>query len=80
MSNIYKGKLKFYKRSAGFGYIEYFDGGEKKSIYTHVSQFKGGVQSVRTGRIYKFTVGQNERGAIAQNVEVIEYAKTESDA
>ncbi len=79
MSNIHKGKLKFFKRTAGFGFLEYYIGSEKKSIYTHVSQFKDGIKSVKTGRTYRFTIGQNERGAIAQNVEVLKNAKNESD-
>lgn len=79
MSNFHKGKLKFFKRTAGFGFLEYYIGSEKKSIYTHVSQFKDGIKSVKTGRTYRFTIGQNEHGAIAQNVEVLKNAKTESD-
>ena len=78
MSNFYKGKLKFYKRTAGFGFLEYYIGSEKKSIYTHVSQFVGGVQSIKEGQLYKFKIGQNERGEIATEVEVL-YAKTKTN-
>ena len=79
MSNFHKGKLKFFKRTAGFGFLEYYIGSEKKSIYTHVSQFKGGIKSVKAGRTYRLTIGQNERGPIAENVEVLKNAKTESN-
>ena len=74
----YKGKLKFYKRTAGFGFLEYYIGSEKKSIYTHVSQFVGGVQSIKEGQLYKFKIGQNERGEIATEVDVL-YAKTKTN-
>lgn len=81
MSNIYKGKLKFYKRAKGFGYIEYFDGNEKRSIYTHVSQFVNGVRSINVGQHYKFKIGENDRGKIATDVEVLNAkAKTNTRA
>lgn len=79
MSNVHKGKLKFFRRNGGYGYIEYRDGNKQKEIYTHVSQFVGGIKSVKPGKIYKFIIGQNERGEIAQNVEVMFNAKTTDD-
>ena len=79
MSNIYKGRIKFYKKNSGFGFLEYWDGKEKKSVFTHASQFMNGVKHLKVGQKVRFTIGENEHGPIAQNVEVLKNAKTESD-
>lgn len=79
MSNVHKGRIKFYKPMAGFGYITYWIGNERKTIYTHASQFINGTRDIIIGQKVRFTIGMNERGEIAQNVEVIEDAKVKTN-
>lgn len=55
----------------GFGFIDYSDNGEIKSIYTHYTQLIG-TDKLKKHSIVRFEIGTNDRGAIAREVEVLD--------
>ena len=78
MSNIFNGQVIKWVSKHGYGYIRYFDHGEDKTIYVHNSSTK--ERRLYKGMVVSFTCGVNERGAIAENVEVISNAKVKKDS
>lgn len=76
MSNIYYGIVVKWVSDKGFGYIRYYDKGEEKTIYVHNSCTN--KRRLYKGMSVRFSIGENDRGPIAENVEVIS-AKTQKD-
>lgn len=70
MSNLLRGKVKFFHNGAGYGFIQYFENDDLREIYTHHSKLKG-CKKLKVGQYVRFTIGKNEHGPIAENVEPI---------
>lgn len=70
MSNLIRGRTKFYNDAGGYGFIQYFEGDNLREVYTHHSKLKG-CKKLKVGQYVRFTLGQNEHGLIAENVEPI---------
>lgn len=65
-----KGRVVFYNSAKGFGFIQYSTDDGPKEIYTHYSKLIG-CKTLSIGQWVRFTVGENERGQIAESVELI---------
>ncbi len=63
------GKVKFFDKRKGFGFIVRDDGG--RDVYVNISDIPSGVP-LEDGEKVKFEVVQEPRGPRAKNVEVIE--------
>jgi CspA family cold shock protein len=61
-----KGKVKFFNRMKGFGFIAGEDG---KEYFVHKSGLKEGVNIADNDEV-TFDVGQGERGPKAENVGI----------
>lgn len=77
MSNKTKGIVMFWNYNFGYGFIEFVENGEIKKIYAHHSKLIG-CKRLKKYQYVRFVVGENERGKIAENVEVL-YAKTKTN-
>ena len=60
------GSVVFYNRGKGFGFIAYGD----QSIYVHWTGLKDAKRLYKHQSV-RFTVGENEKGLIAEEVEII---------
>lgn len=76
MSNRQKGRVLFYHKSRGFGRIEPIGGGD--SIHVHYTGLVG-CKSLHKGQIVLYTVGENDYGTVATEVEEFKYAKAKSN-
>jgi len=73
MSKV-KGIVLFYNCEKGWGYIQYVENNDVKKIFVHHTGLKGRKQ-LSKHQYVSFVIGQNERGTIAQEVEVVNIAK-----
>ena len=73
MSKV-KGIVLFYNAQKGWGMIEYVENNDVKKIFVHYTGLVGRKQLSKYQYV-SFVIGQNERGTIAQEVEVIDIAK-----
>jgi cold shock CspA family protein len=73
-----KGIVLFWNRSRGFGFAKYVSGSEIKKIYIHGSSLVNS-RRLRKHQYIQFDIGKNDKGEIAENVEVIDIAEVESD-
>ncbi|GGB36916.1 cold-shock protein [Oceanisphaera marina] len=66
MSNIVKGKVKFFNESKGFGFIEQESGPD---VFVHFSAIQSqGFKTLAEGQAVEFTVAQGQKGPQAENV------------
>ncbi|MBL1376803.1 MULTISPECIES: cold-shock protein [Zobellella] len=66
MSNIVKGKVKFFNESKGFGFIEQEQGPD---VFVHFSAIQTqGFKTLAEGQAVQFTVAQGQKGPQAENV------------
>jgi CspA family cold shock protein len=62
-----QGKIKFFNKDKGFGFIERGDG--EKDLFVHITQIPRGAQ-VQEGDQVSFDIGEGRRGLVACNVTV----------
>ena len=66
MSDIVKGKVKFFNESKGFGFIEQESGPD---VFVHFSAIQSqGFKTLAEGQAVEFTVAQGQKGPQAENV------------
>ncbi|MQA77868.1 MAG: cold-shock protein [Streptosporangiales bacterium] len=65
------GKVRFYDRDKGFGFVTRDDGGD---VYVHSSALPGEVTSLRPGQRVEFGVAEGRRGQQALSLRVLEDA------
>lgn len=75
---IHKGIVMFWNYNFGYGFIEYVENGEIKKIYVHYSKLIG-CKRLKKYQYVRFMIGSNEQGPIAEDVEVIHFAKTKTN-
>lgn len=61
-----------------YGFINYVENGQIKTIFTHYSNLTN-ARKLKQNQIVSFDIGENERGLVAENVEVLD-AKIKSNA
>ena len=79
MSKDRKGIVLFYNAGKGWGYLQYVENNDVKKIFVHHTGLKG-CKQLKKFQYVRFAIGQNEKGLIAQEVEVIDIAKTKRNA
>ena len=80
MSNVtIIGTVSFWNAGGGYGFLDYSENGEIRSIYTHYTQLKN-ADRLRKYQIVQFVIGSNDRGQIAREVEVIEDAEIKKNS
>lgn len=65
------GKVRFYDRDKGFGFVTRDDGGD---VYVHSSALPSDVTSLRPGQRVEFGVAEGRRGQQALSLRVLEAA------
>ncbi len=66
MTNLKKGKVKWFNEAKGYGFIEQEGGGD---IFVHYSAIKGeGFKTLSEGQEVQFEVVQGPKGPQASNV------------
>lgn len=75
MSNIVKGIVESWNTQYGYGFIQSIIDGEEQRVFVHHKNLAG-CRRLKKFQCVKFEVGTNERGLVANNVEVIFNAKT----
>lgn len=65
---IYTGIIRFYKPDNGYGFIAMKD---CKEIFFHIKAVKGNTDDIAAGKEVTFEIGENRKGPIAKNVEII---------
>ncbi len=69
MSELVKGKVKFFNNSKGFGFIEQEEGPD---VFVHFSAIVGsGFRTLAEGQQVEFSVTQGEKGPQAENVTAL---------
>ena len=63
------GKVRFYDRDKGFGFVTRDDGGD---VYVHSSALPADVTSLRPGQRVEFGVAEGRRGQQALSLRVLE--------
>lgn len=67
MSEIVKGKVKWFNASKGYGFLERPDG--EADVFVHFSAIQGeGFRSLNEGESVMFSVAQTDKGLQAENV------------
>ena len=65
---MYKGKVKWFNASKGFGFITPDDGSQ--DLFVHHSAIKngGGYATLEDGQAVEFEIGETQKGPCANNV------------
>lgn len=72
MSNRYNGTVKWFNNEKGFGFIQREDTNTDVFVhYREVTSTSYGRVSLDENQKVSFTIGSNEKGDFAQNVETI---------
>ncbi|MBO0830042.1 MAG: cold-shock protein [Streptosporangiales bacterium] len=71
------GKVRFYDRDKGFGFVSRDDGGD---VYVHSSALPSGVTSLRPGQRVEFGVAEGRRGQQALSLRVLDPAPSVAKA
>ncbi|HEX6447529.1 MAG TPA: cold shock domain-containing protein [Streptosporangiales bacterium] len=71
------GKVRFYDRDKGFGFVTRDDGGD---VYVHSSALPAGVTSLRPGQRVEFGVAEGRRGQQALSLRLLEPAPSVAKA
>ncbi len=66
VKNLPKGKVKFFDKTRGFGFIEY----RKQNLYFSVNDVKG-KKTLESGDNVKFEIEKTEKGAKATRIEKV---------
>ena len=70
MSNILKGKVKWFNGKKGYGFIEREDG--EKDCFVHASAVReGGLRYLNEGDSLEFEIKDGEKGPSAVNLKKI---------
>ncbi len=73
MSNRYCGTVKWFDKEKGFGFIQLED--NSKDIFAHYSEIRNnnnyGKVSLVDGQKVTFTIGVNQKGEHATNIETL---------
>jgi CspA family cold shock protein len=72
MAQILKGTVKWFNDEKGFGFIQQENG--EKDIFVHFRQIKTdgyGRVSLGEGDKVSYTIGQGEKGLLAENVTIL---------
>ena len=64
------GKIKWYNRAKGYGFIVQDQGGEE--VFVHWTAIEGSVEAIREQEPVSYEVEQRERGLNAVNVKRLE--------
>ena len=70
MSDRVTGVVKWFNNTKGFGFISDDDGNDYFVHYTSIRE-SGGYRSLEEGQKVEFTVGQGEKGPLAQDVVAV---------
>lgn len=74
MSSFSKGVVECWNTQYGYGFIQAVINGNEERIFVHHKSLVGVRRLKKTQRV-KFELSTNERGLVATNVEVMEFAK-----
>ncbi len=67
MSELVKGKVKWFNASKGYGFLERPDG--EADVFVHFSAIQGeGFRSLEEGESVLFSVAKTDKGLQAENV------------
>ena len=64
------GKVKWFNRQKGFGFIVPSDGGEDLFVH-HTDILMEGFKKLDDGQAVKYEIGENKKGPCAQNVKPV---------
>jgi len=74
MSNVLRGKVKWFNERKGYGFITRDDG--KGDVFVHYSAIKKpGFKTLSQGEAVKFEIIDSEKGPKAVNVEKVKLEK-----
>jgi len=62
----YRGQVKFFNETKGFGFIVPSDGG--KDVFVHATGIGGGMKSLAEGQQVEFEIVEGKKGPTAANV------------
>ena len=68
---MYSGKVKWFDRIKGFGFVQPDDGGQ--DVFVHISALEqAGIKNLTEGQVVKYELATNRGRTSATNLEVSE--------